>query len=899
MVLCPSCGNSNLDGSSVCGQCGSDVSFETVVDPDLPSRPRNASRLARNGADSGPLSVGDVVCDRYTVLQLLGRGGMGCVYKVMDRHVGRVIALKAIHSHAASDQAAISRFKDEMLLARQVTHKNVIRIFDFGVDGDLRFITMEYCEGEDLCTRLKRTGRMPAAQAIPIMRQICAALVSAHAEGVLHRDLKPQNILINQRDEIRILDFGLARAYEGEAGMSGVLAGTPDYMSPEQAKSERLDARSDLFSAGVVFYEMLTGSLPFKGDTMMARLLARTQEHVRPVSIQFPDIPLGLSAIVGRCLERDRKRRYASAQEILNDLQLIEAGARDKAFIRLLPHWKLSAVFAGVALLLVIAGLLVWRHGSQRASVALTSRYVAVLPFSNSLSESAVKPAADGIRESISSLLSAMKSIHSVASTAVDRADLSKPGDDIARQVGANILLSGHVVQQAGELHVALALYDVWKHQEVWSKEFAGARSDLLALEDQVGGAVLAALQLQPAAEGAVPVEPTRNMEAYDLYLQGREALKNKRDDAAEAEHALTYFEQAASKDNTFALAWSGVADASVNLYRLRHDPVDAQRALDAARRASQNSNLPEVHLAAGSVYTQTGRHDEAIAEIRRALTLAPNSDDAYVRLGRAYLEAGRASEALDALQAAVRMNPYYWFNHEQLGRAFFRVGRDDDALREFHKFSELAPDSASAHLGIAGVLVRKGEWEKSIPEYQKSLALKPSGTGYTSLGTVLFYLGRYAEALPNFQKAAQMDPRNPLALGNLGSAYRQLGQKEKAAEVFSRAIAAGYQRLELNPRDAMMLGSVALFHAYKGQPEEAFALIAKARSIDAASNELMYNEAVINALANPVRVEAAVAALRGAIANGYSADEAKRDPDLKVLAADPGFRALFSTASN
>jgi tetratricopeptide (TPR) repeat protein len=307
---------------------------------------------------------------------------------------------------------------------------------------------------------------------------------------------------------------------------------------------------------------------------------------------------------------------------------------------------------------------------------------------------------------------------------------------------------------------------------------------------------------------------------------------------------------------------------------------------------------MPEVHLTAGSVYTQTGRPEEAIAEIRRALELQPNSDDAYVRLGRAYLEKGETNLAIQALKNAVRLNPYYWYNQEQLARAYFRIGKSDEALAAFRKTAELDPESASAHLGIAGVLVRQGKWEESIPEYKQSIALKPTATAYTSLGTVFFYLRRYREALPYFEKAAKLQNTVPLALANLGSAYRQTGQRDKANEIFGKAIAAAYARLRLNPSDALMLGEEALLHAYTGQTAQALSFIEKARAIDPSSNELMYDEAVVHALAGPSHLAEAIKALKSALDNGYSLDEARHDPDLQALQNQPEFQALLGRRS-
>ncbi|MBV9264692.1 MAG: protein kinase, partial [Acidobacteriaceae bacterium] len=802
MLICPACHAQNPDGAVLCERCSSQVSGETIVfeertivDPPRFGAPRP---VAATPAAGDTLAPGDVVCQRYQILEAIGRGGMGCVYKVIDRHLERVVALKTIRPDLASDPAIVRRFKQEILLARQITHKNVIRIFDFGVDVDLRFITMEYFEGEDLHSRLIREGKLAPQAAVPIMIQICEALASAHAEEVIHRDLKPQNILVNGRNEIRILDFGLARLYEAPAAsMVGGLLGTPDYMSPEQARGERVDLRSDLFAAGIVFHEMLTGALPFPGDSVMARLVARTRDRARPLSASDPSLPAALSRIVARCLEREPERRYASATEVLADLRQITSFAAPSQFASTIARLdarakplRLGAIVA--VILAAMAGATVWFLRPKADAIpSPVEPYVAVLPLSTSGGSTEAKYAADGIRESISSHLFSARDVHAISPGAVDRADLSRSNDEIARKLGANLLLRGEVLEEVGRIRARLALYDVSKHANVWTGSTGGSSTELLSLEDDLARQLFEAMHLTSRmdAAGKAIRPPTGNMEAYDLYLRGRDALKNKRNNEAAAKEALASFEQAVAKDSSFALAWTGIADASVNLYRLNQESIDLERALDAARRASQNSSLPEVHLAAGSVYAQTGKNQQAIAEIQRALQVEPNSDDAYVRLGRVYLHMGQTKAALDALQNAVKLNPYYWYNHEQLARAYFRVGMGDQALTEFQKVAELAPDTASAYLGIGGVYMRQGKWEQSIPEYQRSIARQPSVEAYTSLGTAFFYLGRYSEALPNFQKAAQLNSRDPRALANLGSAYRQLNDNAKADEAFTRAI--------------------------------------------------------------------------------------------------------------
>jgi eukaryotic-like serine/threonine-protein kinase len=279
------------------------------------------------GGSQTLLAAGTVLAQRYEILQTLGEGGMGAVYKARDRELNRMVALKVIRNDLANNPSIIQRFKQELVLAHQVTHKNVIRIYDLGESEGLKFITMEFIEGEDLRSLINKNQKLTPTEAVEIMQQVCRALEAAHSAGIIHRDLKPQNIMRDKTGRILVMDFGLARTLEGD-GMTqtGALVGTMDYMSPEQALGKDLDQRSDIFALGLIFYELLTGKMPFKSDSVVASLLKRTQERAVPVSSHDSSIPPPLSSIVSKCLETDIKVRYQTSADILADLEAWQGG---------------------------------------------------------------------------------------------------------------------------------------------------------------------------------------------------------------------------------------------------------------------------------------------------------------------------------------------------------------------------------------------------------------------------------------------------------------------------------------------------------------------------------------------------------------------------------------------
>src|SRR5215472_11613156 len=301
----------------------SDAMMTVEIGPDSPAGGTLRSAPAAEFTADGFLvfQPGSVLGNRYEILQVLGRGGMGAVYKARDREVNRVVALKVIRPDLAGNSSIIERFKQELILSREVTHKNVVRIYDLGDADGVKFITMEYVEGNDLRSLIMEKKKFSPAEAVEIMLQICRALEAAHTVGVIHRDLKPQNIMRDHQGRIVVMDFGLARLLESNAmTQTGALVGTMDYMSPEQALGEQLDQRSDIYTLGLISYELLSGKMPFAAQSVVASLLKRTHERAAPVLESDPTIPVSISNIVGKCLERDLNLRYQSTAELLKDL---------------------------------------------------------------------------------------------------------------------------------------------------------------------------------------------------------------------------------------------------------------------------------------------------------------------------------------------------------------------------------------------------------------------------------------------------------------------------------------------------------------------------------------------------------------------------------------------------
>src|SRR5216684_1302388 len=393
-MQCPVCQADNPVTAVTCQKCSTPfpLSDVTISPTDYGQSAAGWSkavtlRPSSEAAVKGQLEPGSMLGERYEILQLLGQGGMGAVYKARDIELERTVALKLIRSDLASHPEILRRFKQELILAREVTHRNVIRIFDLGQASGVRYITMAYVEGQDLRALLNEKGKFSPEEAVPIFLQIAAALEAAHQAGVVHRDLKPQNVMVDKEGRVYVMDFGVARSLE-TPGMTqtGALMGTPEYMSPEQAKGMKADARSDLFSMGIIFYEMLSGASPFKADTAMATMFKRTQERAVPLVEAANGVPVVLSDIVAKCLEIDPEKRFASAREVAQQLEMWQGPSAGSSAIilpapRTAAYWKWAS--AALAILLVASVIGFRLKGPRKPKAVHPPVSVLVADFTN------------------------------------------------------------------------------------------------------------------------------------------------------------------------------------------------------------------------------------------------------------------------------------------------------------------------------------------------------------------------------------------------------------------------------------------------------------------------------------------------------------------------------------
>jgi tetratricopeptide (TPR) repeat protein/predicted Ser/Thr protein kinase len=750
------------------------------------------------------LPPGTLLANRYEITALLGEGGMGAVYKANDRELNRPVALKVIRPDLAKNQSIVDRFKQELLLAREVTHKNVIRIYDLGESEGLRFITMEFVEGEDLRSLLLERKKLPADEAVNIMQQVCRALDAAHTVGVIHRDLKPQNIMRDHSGRILVMDFGLARTLEGD-GMTqtGALVGTMDYMSPEQALGKELDQRSDLFAIGLIFYELLTGKMPYRADSAIASLLKRTQERAAPVLTHDATIPSALSDVVSKCLDPDVKLRYQTAREILADLEAWQGGragatlrfpASQRPWGQTIPwHWVGGA--AAVLVLAAVGFMLRGKLSSTKAPAASGPVVsVAVLPFHNASGD----PAADWLGSSIAEMLTtdvgqsakvhvtSSDSMHQLlrdlkisANTSLDDGTVRR----LAQFSNADQIVVGQYVKLGDQIRLDATIQDL-KHQrstqlkaEAANEQALFAAVDHLAQEIRNNLAVSDSVMHELSSQAFRP--STKSVQAIHYYNQGLELVR----DGKNLE-AVTNFESSIKEDPNFALGYSKLGETYAKLgYGDKADEasrkaVDLAQQLPAQERyrvlASQAlvsndtkkaieyyENLataaPEdssILLALAQLDKNAGSYDTAREYLLKVLGREPNNAEALVNIAEVEGERRNPQGALDYLNRALTL-AIQLDNDELRSRVMYETGhtyrllnKPEEALRNYQDSlairRRLGQEAGIAQTlaEIAEIQYSQGKPDIAIASYKEAMQLQREIGDKTYLSHTLLNLG-------------------------------------------------------------------------------------------------------------------------------------------------------------
>jgi serine/threonine protein kinase/tetratricopeptide (TPR) repeat protein len=662
----------------------------------------------------------------YRITSQLGEGGMGVVYEAEDTSLGRHVALKFLSPSMANDDALLQRFQREARAASSLNHPNICTIHGIEQQDSEHFIVMELLDGESLADRIRR-GPLDIESVLNLGVQIVDALESAHSKGIVHRDLKPQNIFVTSRGQAKILDFGLAKfdrqkpaaesmmptARLDDLTSAGSTIGTVNYMSPEQARGEVTDARTDLFSFGTVLYQMATGLLPFQGETSAVTFDNILNRDPKPLTDVNPMLPPELGRIISQALEKDREMRFQSATDLKTTLKRLK---RDLDSGRHSGETSNSSI--------------------HRTATPVHEHSIAVLYFENLSGVKEDEYLRDGITEDITTELSKIKRLKTF-SRAVVLAYRDKPvtAGQVGKELGASYVLSGSLRRAGNRLRINAQLVDAATDFPLWSERYDREMEDVFAVQDEIASKIAAALRitLSPQEQQALKAKPTENLQAYDLYLRGRNyARRVGRQDML---FALQMFENAVALDPNFALAHAGLANVCAEYYwHFERNQTWLDRAVASTEVAiAKGIDAPEVKLAEAWVDYAEARYEKAINTVRAALAIDPDVDGGYYLLGRALFEAGRYQEIVDMIETAFAHAGENYNTVMPIHNALGALGKKDALLNFIHR--EMAvyedalrktPEDARVRILLAGNYAMLGRFEDAKRETDMAMALRP-----------------------------------------------------------------------------------------------------------------------------------------------------------------------------
>jgi tetratricopeptide (TPR) repeat protein len=768
-----------------------DLNRTAIVDESGPASAPTGWTTVENGAAAAyeSLTRGSIVGDRYEILRLLGEGGMGNVYRARDRELDRVVALKVVRPDLADDAEILKMFKQELILARQVTHQNVIRIFDLGLAQRLRFITMQYVDGEDLKEYVMEHGKLPPKTAANIMMQVFQGLEAAHKEKVVHRDLKPQNIMIDKGGRALVMDFGLAHPAD-TTGTAGKLLGTPAYMSPEQARREEVDERSDLFSAGIIFFELLTGKTPFEGQTL-DEILEKRINTIAPAPIEIDrTIPPKLNEIVVKCLARDRDKRYQTAAEIVYDLQVWLGIVVPPSLM-----WKrISIAAVAILFLAMAAGIIIYLRRPVPPPKPVT---MLVADFENRTGEAILNGT---VEDAFIRAMEGASFINSFnrgqARREAARQGGGKLNEDGARLValrdGLNVVISGNITKTPSAYSVSVKAIDPSGKTTAQAQVNEPTKEKLLASIPKLATPIRKALGERSSGprqpENESNTFTAASLEAAHLYTVGAEAAL-----AAKYDVAIQNYQKALALDPNLARAYSGMGV----IYRNRGDLDKAEELLKTALSKPGLSEREKFRIR-GANYITNGSYEKAVDEYKSLLDQFPADNAGHANIAIAYLYLRNLRDSVEEARKAIEIYPKNAIQRSNLALFQLYAGSFDAASKEADKVIELNPKFEQAYVVKALAALASDKPEAAAGFYEQAGKASARGLSYRAKGLadIAIYEGRNADAVALLQTGIKADldaGETQLAAEKgveLGYALTALGQG-------AQAIAAAMQALK------------------------------------------------------------------------------------------------------
>jgi eukaryotic-like serine/threonine-protein kinase len=737
----------------------------------------------------------------YEVQSAIGAGGMGEIYRAFDTRLKRDVALKILPEQLTRDEFAVERFMREAYAASALNHPNILTIYDIGEHEQIHFIATEFIEGQTLRERMK-SAPLDLAELLDIALQVSSALDAAHKAGIVHRDIKPENIMIRGDGYVKVLDFGIAKLTEHEqaeaesdaatliqsATTPGMILGTVFYMSPEQARGLKVDTRSDVFSLGVVVYEMISGSLPFSGATMSDVIAAILKSEPRPLSEAAKNAPTELEWSVAKALRKERSERYQTVKELAGDLKRLRQRLEFENFN------SSNHAFAAEHPTQIFSKN---HNPSRKTRTRKAIDSLAVLPLVNDGSDANAEYLSDGITECIINSLSKLPKLRVVPRSTVFRYKGQQDDlQEIGRELGVRAVFAGRVLLIDDSLIVKTELVDIANEAQIWGEQYRREMTDIFTLQGEIAEDISEKLRLKLSGEEKKRIAKhyTENTEAYQHYLKGRYFVTTKRTEEW-IKKGIEYFQKAIDLDPNYALAFSGVAEAygflasSTGGWSPRKAYPKAKAA--ALKALELDDELGEAHCSLGFSYLlYDWKFAEAEREFEKAIRLSPNYPNAHDGLGFYFKAVGREAESIEKCKEVQKLDPLSPFAHVSLGYAYYFARDYERAIDECNKALEMDKHSTFAYRNLGLAYLQQGKIEKAISALSKAVTFSSGGLAFESyLGFAYGVAGKRAEALEVLASLEDIDKEKYVPAYNFAMVYLGLNETDKAFEWLEQAV--------------------------------------------------------------------------------------------------------------